>query len=207
MQTYVIDNQYIDSVQLEKIFKRRYPIQLGEGACEKIRRAYDFLHETIRNNRRRVYGINTGFGSLSRMDIRPEDMQLLQENLVKSHACGTGPELDTETVRLMLLLKIITLSKGYSGVQCETVKRMIDFYNNGITPVVYENGSLGASGDLAPLAHLSLPLIGLGDVYYKGQKYPTGEILDLSVGNPFAFRPKKAWRCSTVPNSWPPWAS
>jgi len=191
MKSFVIDTQYIDSGELEKIFKRKRPVEIGDEACRRVRAAYDFLQETIRHNQRRVYGINTGFGSLSRMDIKPENMQLLQENLVKSHACGTGPELDTETVRLMLLLKIITLSKGYSGVPCATIQRLVDFYNNDITPVVYENGSLGASGDLAPLAHLALPLIGLGEVRYEGRKYPAAEILQRFGWQPLRLQAKE----------------
>lgn len=109
-----------------------------------------------------IYGINTGFGSLYNIKISNENLTKLQENLVKSHACGTGEEVPKDIVKMMLLLKIQSLSYGYSGVQLETVERLIDFYNNDIFPVVYELGSLGASGDLAPLAHLSLPLIGEG---------------------------------------------
>ena len=191
MNEYIVDNQYIDSRTLRKLFQSGRRVTLGEKACEKIKASYEFLQNEIKDNKKSVYGINTGFGSLHKMKIRPENMRLLQENLVKSHACGTGPELDTETVRLMLLLKIITLAKGYSGVHCDTVRRLTDFYNEGITPVVYENGSLGASGDLAPLAHLSLPLIGEGEVYYQGKKYATRDLLDRFGWEPIELHAKE----------------
>lgn len=116
-----------------------------------------------------IYGINTGFGSLYNVKITQGNLTKLQENLMKSHACGTGDTLPKEIVKLMLLLKIQSLSYGHSGIQLETVNRLIDFYNNNILPIVYTQGSLGASGDLSPLAHLSLPLIGEGDVWYNGE--------------------------------------
>ena len=191
MKEYIIDNQHIDSKELELVFKQKHRIRLGEKARQDIKKSYEFLQESIRDNRQSVYGINTGFGSLSRMKIKPENIQLLQENLVKSHACGTGPELDTETVRLMLLLKVITLAKGFSGVPCSTIQRLIDFYNHQILPVVYENGSLGASGDLAPLAHLALPLIGLGEVYYEGKKYSGAEIHRIMGWEPVKLQAKE----------------
>lgn len=123
-----------------------------------------------------MYGINTGFGSLYNKSIEAKDLEQLQENLVMSHACGTGNEVPHEIVKLMLLLKIQGLSYGNSGVQLETVQRLVDFYNHDILPVVFDQGSLGASGDLAPLAHLCLPLIGMGEVNYKGKKVTTKEL-------------------------------
>jgi histidine ammonia-lyase len=123
------------------------------------------------------YGINTGFGSLCNVRIKDDELEQLQENLVCSHACGMGDEVPTEIVRLMLLLKVHGLGRGYSGVRTEIVQRLADFYNLNITPVVYELGSLGASGDLAPLAHLCLPLFGKGEVWYQGKKMPAAEAL------------------------------
>ncbi|HXC05816.1 MAG TPA: histidine ammonia-lyase, partial [Bacteroidia bacterium] len=121
-----------------------------------------------------VYGINTGFGALYNVSIPEKDLEQLQQNLVMSHACGTGEEVPAEIVKLMLLLKIQSLSYGKSGVQLSTVQRLVDFYNLNILPVVYQQGSLGASGDLAPLAHLSLPLLGLGEVWHEGKKQEAG---------------------------------
>ena len=113
-----------------------------------------------------IYGVNTGFGSLCDKKIDSSDLGKLQANLVKSHACGIGDEVPREIVKLMLLLKIQSLSYGNSGVQLMTVQRLVDMFNNDILPIVYQQGSLGASGDLSPLAHIALPLIGLGEVFY-----------------------------------------
>jgi len=124
-----------------------------------------------------IYGINTGFGSLYNVKISKENLTQLQENLVMSHACGIGERVPNDIVKLMILLKIQSLSYGHSGVQLETVLRLVDFYNHDILPVVYTQGSLGASGDLAPLAHLSLPLIGKGEVYFEGKVLPSQEVL------------------------------
>jgi histidine ammonia-lyase len=137
------------------------------------------------------YGINTGFGSLCNVRINDSDLSQLQENLVCSHACGMGDEVPQEIVRLMLLLKIHGLSQGYSGVRPEIVQRLADFYNLGITPVVFELGSLGASGDLAPLAHLCLPLFGKGDVYYKGAKMAASAALQHSGLAPIKLAAKE----------------
>lgn len=137
------------------------------------------------------YGINTGFGSLCNVRIDDSDLAQLQENLVCSHACGMGDEVPQDIVRLMLLLKIHGLSQGYSGVRPEIVQRLADFYNMGITPVVFELGSLGASGDLAPLAHLSLPLLGKGDVYYKGTKMAASAALQHAGLAPITLAAKE----------------
>ena len=126
-----------------------------------------------------IYGINTGFGALYNVKIAGNNLQKLQENLVMSHACGTGEEVAQEIVKMMLLFKIQSLSFGHSGVQLITVNRLIDFYNNAIFPVVYSQGSLGASGDLSPLAHMSLPLIGLGEVWYKNEKITGEKVLEI----------------------------
>jgi histidine ammonia-lyase len=123
-----------------------------------------------------IYGITTGFGSLCNTVISKKDLSQLQYNLVVSHACGFGEEVPQEIVKLMLLLKIQSLSYGNSGVQLATLERLVDFFNHEVYPVVYQQGSLGASGDLAPLAHLSLPLLNLGEVYYKGKKHKAAEV-------------------------------
>ncbi|HYW95666.1 MAG TPA: histidine ammonia-lyase [Bacteroidales bacterium] len=169
----------------EKVgFKEAAPIaagevklELSETAAGRIKACREYLDKRLEGGEELLYGINTGFGSLCDRVISREDLGKLQKNLVKSHACGVGEEVPAEIVRLMLFLKAQSLSYGNSGVQLQTVERLIDLYNNDILPVVYQYGSLGASGDLAPLAHLSLPLLGLGEVYYKGVKRPAGEVL------------------------------
>lgn len=151
-------------------------LNLSAEAVQRISTNRSYL-DNILSKGNTYYGINTGFGSLCNVRIEPNELAQLQENLVCSHACGMGDEVPEEIVRLMLLLKIHGLSQGYSGVRREIVQRLADFYNYGIHPVVYELGSLGASGDLAPLAHLSLPLFGKGEVRYKGQKRAAAEVL------------------------------
>ncbi|MAN58620.1 MAG: histidine ammonia-lyase, partial [Flavobacteriaceae bacterium] len=160
-----ISSEILDLPIVSELLETNRPLALSEEARLNITKSYEYLHGRIKNNDSPIYGINTGFGSLCNVKISSENLSKLQENLVKSHACGTGEYVPREIVKLMLLLKIQSLSYGYSGVQLETVERLIDFYNNDILPVVYTQGSLGASGDLAPLAHLALPLLGMGNVW------------------------------------------
>jgi histidine ammonia-lyase len=151
-------------------------IQLSDEAKKKIIRCREYLDKKLETSTRPIYGINTGFGSLYNRNIPHDQLEKLQENLVKSHACGTGPDVPHEIIRLMLFLKVQSLSYGYSGVQLLTVQRLVDMYNHQVLPRIFEMGSLGASGDLAPLAHLSLPLIGAGEVYHEGKTVTTAEI-------------------------------
>ncbi len=176
MKTHYINSNTVQLEDLYNVLLERKKLQLSEEAEKKIIKCRSYLDDKIKNHKEPIYGINTGFGSLCNVKIGGDNLQLLQENLVMSHACGTGEEVPKEIVKLMLLLKIQSLSYGHSGVQLATVKRLIDFYNNDIYPVVYTQGSLGASGDLAPLAHLALPLIGLGEVNHKGKRI-SGEAL------------------------------
>lgn len=153
-------------------------LQLSEESTEAIIKCRQFLDRKMADTDNPVYGISTGFGSLCNVTIPEEDLSQLQYNLVISHACGTGDEVRPEIVKIMLLLKIQSLSYGHSGVQLATVQRLIDMFNNNIIPVVYQQGSLGASGDLAPLAHLCLPLLKLGEVLYKGEKRQSADVWD-----------------------------
>lgn len=151
-------------------------LALSASAGGRINTNRAYLDEILKKGDT-YYGINTGFGSLCNVRVEPDELAQLQENLVCSHACGMGEEVPEEIVRWMLLLKVHGLSQGYSGVRLEIVQRLVDFYNLGISPVVYELGSLGASGDLAPLAHLSLPIFGKGKVRYKGVVREAAEVL------------------------------
>lgn len=159
----------LDLTDIQKILHDDMKLELSEESKAKIIACRAYLDEKSKSFSDPIYGINTGFGALCNVKIKDENLQKLQENLVKSHACGIGEQVPNEIVRLMLLFKIKSLSFGHSGVQLAIVERLIDFYNNKIYPVVYTQGSLGASGDLAPLAHLSLPLIGMGEVWYDGE--------------------------------------
>ncbi|MGZ4036816.1 MAG: histidine ammonia-lyase [Bacteroidia bacterium] len=151
-------------------------LELSSLAVKNIEDCRRYLDDKIKKHQEPIYGINTGFGSLCNVSIPAKDIEKLQENLVMSHACGMGDEVPREIVKLMLLLKVQSLSYGKSGVQLVTVQRLIDLYNNNVLPVVYELGSLGASGDLAPLAHLCLPLIGMGEVNYQGKKQNSADV-------------------------------
>jgi len=152
-------------------------LALTTESRQRIQHCRDYLAEKLKYSDELFYGINTGFGSLCNIMISKEETEALQYKLVQSHACGMGEEVPPQIVRLMLLLKIQSLSYGFSGVRLELVERLLEFFNRSILPAVYEQGSLGASGDLAPLAHLSLPLIGLGEVHYRGEKRQAAEVL------------------------------
>lgn len=161
---------------LYDVLTQRKPILLSADAKERIEKCRNYLDKKLENNDAPIYGINTGFGSLCDTQISNEDLGTLQRNLVLSHACGAGPTVPQEIVRWMLLLKARALSFGHSGVQLATVQRILDLLNNNLIPVVYELGSLGASGDLAPLAHLSLPIIGEGQVWQSEGHKATKEV-------------------------------
>ncbi|MEA1885929.1 MAG: histidine ammonia-lyase [Bacteroidota bacterium] len=158
------------------IIDNNYTLKLTDVSSNLIKSCRKYLDETIEGSDVPIYGVTTGFGALHDHIISKDQLSQLQKNLVMSHACGTGSEVRTDIIKLMLLFKIHALSYGRSGVQLRTVERLKDMYNAGVYPVIFEQGSLGASGDLAPLAHLVLPLIGLGEVRYKGKKYSSKEI-------------------------------
>lgn len=154
-----------------------YKIELSDDAINRITRCREYLDEKIRTSSQPVYGVTTGFGSLCNVSIGKDQLTQLQINLMKSHACGTGERVPDDIVKIMMLLKIQSLSYGYSGCKVDTVEQLIRFFNNGVYPVVYRQGSLGASGDLVPLAHLCLPLVGLGEVEYNGKLMSGAELL------------------------------
>ncbi|KAA3641037.1 MAG: histidine ammonia-lyase [Bacteroidetes bacterium] len=176
-KTHFIQSDYLELDDIRKILNNDLRLDLSEQDKQKILHCRAYLDDKLSGSGELFYGINTGFGSLCNIRISDDERTNLQVNLVRSHACGTGDEVPQEIVRLMLLLKIKNMSQGFSGVRLEVVERLITFYNEGVLPVVYQLGSLGASGDLAPLAHLSLPLIGEGEVNYKGQRRDSAEVL------------------------------
>jgi histidine ammonia-lyase len=157
MKTVTINRQWLRLEEIEEILASGAQLQLDDETKKEIQKCRDFLDSKVGNSSELIYGVNTGFGSLCNTAISSEDLSTLQSNLVRSHACGMGELVPLEIVKRMLLLKIMGLSHGKSGVQVATVERLIYFYNNDILPVVYQQGSLGASGDLAPLAHLHYP--------------------------------------------------
>lgn len=174
-----------------EIVEGHYRLHLGDQATERINKCREFLDRKIESTTEPLYGITTGFGSLCNISIGAEDLSTLQSNLVMSHSCGVGERVAPEIVRMMLLLKVQSLSYGNSGVQLSTVQRLVDFFNEDITPVVYCQGSLGASGDLAPLANMCLPLLGLGEVLYQGQTVPAADVLKEKGWEPLTLMSKE----------------
>ena len=177
MLKHEISNEPLDLLTLSDLITNNYQLSLSVEVISKVQNCRRYLDEKIANTTEPIYGINTGFGSLYKEHISKGELVKLQENIIKSHACGMGDEIPQHIVKLILLLKIQSLSYGHSGVQLATIQRLVDLYNHQALPVLYEFGSLGASGDLAPLAHLSLPLIGLGEVDYQGSRISGAELL------------------------------
>lgn len=186
-----LDRKWLHFDQVKNLLDFDQQVSITFDAHERILACRAFLDEKMEDERQLYYGINTGFGFLQNVKIDASQIGQLQYNLVVSHACGLGEEVPRDIVKLMLMLKIKSLSFGNSGVQIDTVIRLMNMYNNEVLPVIYTQGSLGASGDLAPLSHLSLPLLGLGDVYYKGRKMPAAEALQQLGWEPIQLQSKE----------------
>ena len=188
---YTISSQALSLPVLNSLIYEGLKIQLSDDVKQNIVSCRNYLDEKIARTIDPIYGINTGFGSLYDVRIESENLTKLQENLVRSHACGTGEFVPESIIKTMLLLKIRSLSYGHSGIHLETVERLVAFYNNDILPVIFTQGSLGASGDLSPLAHLALPLLGEGMVWYKGTKLLASEVLDIFGWQPIVLQSKE----------------
>ncbi len=188
---YSIDFGHLSLDRIKEIIDRHEKIELSREATDAIAACRKYLDEKMKDIGRPIYGVTTGFGSLYNVTIPENELSQLQHNLVMSHACGTGETVRPEIVKLMLLLKVKNLSYGHSGAQPVTVQRLVDMFNNDILPVVYTQGSLGASGDLVPLAHLCLPLIGLGDVLYNGEVRPAAEVWQELGWEPITLQSKE----------------
>lgn len=177
MEIHHISPEWLSIDKVEEIIETGAKLALSEESKKRIVACREYLDNKMKTQKEPIYGITTGFGSLCNISIDADKLQELQKNLVMSHSCGVGEIVKPEIVKLMLLTKIQSLSYGNSGVQLATVERLIDFFNNDVIPVVFCQGSLGASGDLAPLASMSLPLFGLGEVFYKGERRPSADVL------------------------------
>ncbi len=187
---HIISHNHLTINEIKKL--QHSTLSLSKEAEDAITKCRDYLDKKMETaDGVPIYGITTGFGSLCNITIPLDDLSQLQHNLVMSHACGTGELVRPEIVKLMLLLKVQSLSYGYSGVQLITVQRLIDMYNNDVLPLVYQQGSLGASGDLAPLAHLCLPLIGMGEVTYKGEVHKAEELWKKLGWEPIRLKMKE----------------
>ena len=188
---HIISHKTLTIDKVKELLVPGVNLKLDRDAEAAILKCRQYLDSKMEDIGRPVYGVTTGFGSLCNISIPQEDLSRLQHNLVMSHACGTGERVRPEIVKLMLLLKVQSLSYGYSGVQLETVQKLIDMFNNDILPLVYQQGSLGASGDLAPLAHLCLPLIGMGEVEYKGEVRKSADVWKELGWEPIRLRSKE----------------
>lgn len=177
--------------RIGEIIGKGYKLKLSDDAKCRIVRCREYLDSKIAENNSPIYGVTTGFGSLCNVSIGKDHLAQLQINLMMSHACGTGERVPNEVVKIMLLLKVQSLSYGYSGCKLDTVERLVDFFNNDVYPVVYMQGSLGASGDLVPLAHLSLPLVGLGEVEFRGKVMSGAEALRKNGWKPIQLASKE----------------
>lgn len=191
LETYAIGSGQLTYDIIEKILKTGARLTLSTEARQRIQHCRDFLDKKTDETTDPIYGVTTGFGSLCNKHISDNELSTLQENLVKSHSCSVGTPVDPVIVKLMLLLKAHALSMGFSGVQVETVERILDFYNNDVIPVVNDRGSLGASGDLAPLANLFLPLIGEGEVFFQGRRIKSEDMLAQLGWRPIKLKSKE----------------
>ncbi len=167
--THQISADHLTIEKIGEIIYNNYKIELSDDARKRIIKSREYLDARIAKEENPIYGVTTGFGSLCNVSISKDQLSQLQVNLIKSHACGVGEKLPNDIIKMMLLLKVQSLSYGFSGCKLDTVERLIDMFNNNICPVILEQGSLGASGDLVPLAHMSLPLVGLGEVEMNGE--------------------------------------
>ena len=188
---FVIKKSIINLENILRCFEEKLILSLSDESIKAVVDCRTYLENVIDRSEGPIYGVNTGFGSLRNKEISKEQISQLQKNLVLSHSCGLGDTVNPEIIRLMMLLKVVNLSMGHSGIRLETIERLIFMYNEGIIPVVYEQGSLGASGDLAPLAHLSLPLIGAGEVWYKGDRRNSAEVLEQLNLSPLVLGAKE----------------
>ncbi|WP_044641591.1 histidine ammonia-lyase [Risungbinella massiliensis] len=190
MREIILDGQKLTFFDYEQIVNYRLPIRLAPEVYVRMNASRQYVEECLREGRV-VYGITTGFGKFSDQVIPVEDASLLQANLLMSHACGVGEPIPIEIVRGMLLLRIQALIQGYSGVRPIVVERLVQFLNEGLYPVVPSQGSLGASGDLAPLSHMALPIIGLGEVHFNGKQIPTMEAYQQLGWEPLTLKAKE----------------
>jgi len=186
-----LDKSFLTFQQVKNYLKYNQLVSITFAAHEDILKCRRYLDKKIKTSEELFYGINTGFGFLQNVKIEKEQLEELQSNLLLSHGCGLGEEVPDEIVKLMIMLKIKSLSYGYSGIGIEVVKRLMDMHNNDILPVIYTQGSLGASGDLAPLSHMSLPLIGMGEVKINGEKIAAEKALQKVGWKPIQLQSKE----------------
>ena len=198
MKIHEISPAHLTIDDIRRIVREGYQLKLSEESVRRIQACRDYLDNKMKTQKEPIYGVTTGFGSLCNISVGADELSQLQKNLVMSHACGTGDEVDREIVKIIIFLKIQSLQYGVSGVQVATVQRLVDMFNNDVLPVIYQLGSLGASGDLAPLAHMSLPLLGLGEVWFDGKKRPAAEVNRHFGWEPITLKSKEGLALLTL---------
>jgi histidine ammonia-lyase len=186
-----LHHKYIRIQEFHQLFQKEGELEISADSLKLIRESREFLENKIRTSEKPIYGINTGFGQLCRKEVAEENLELLQTNLVRSHACGIGAPVPERISRLMLLLKIKSFTTGHSAISPELMETLVAYYNSGAAPVVFEQGSLGASGDLVPLAHMTLPLLGEGEVLWKNQRISGQDFLTKTGHPPVKLKAKE----------------
>lgn len=190
MKTHAISLDFYSLDDLREILSHSPSLSIGSDARAKIERGAEFVEEKAAEDRF-IYGVNTGFGSLCETRVAPDEMETLQYNHVVSHAVGVGEIVPEEISRLALLIKLLTFRSGHTGISLEPVERLVDMWNHGVVPAIPKKGSVGASGDLAPLAHLALPLLGLGQVHWRDEVVPSAPVLEELGWKPVRLKPKE----------------
>ena len=190
MSSFLVSTKKYSYTDFLPFFLGPVKISLSKESEKNIKRSQKYLLHNLKENRS-IYGVNTGFGNLSQIIIDSDDIEKLQINLVRSHASGIGEPLGLGVVRTVIFLKLLTFAKGYSGVSLELVKKIIQLFNKDILPVIPKKGSVGASGDLAPLGHMALVLIGEGEVFYEGKRLKTALALKKAKIKPLSLKPKE----------------
>ena len=185
-----LDNQLVTLAEWRAAWEAPVHVQIGDNARRRIAEARELVDEVVAGGSR-IYGVNTGFGQLANVRIDDRELVHLQENLVRSHAVGVGPELDEATVRLVMLMKVVALAEGFSGVRPELVDALCALLNAGVYPRIPSRGSVGASGDLAPLAHMTGILLGFGEARVGGEILPAGDALAVAGLRPLELAPKE----------------
>ena len=177
MNKVLIDGNSLTIEEVVNVSRKNYEVELTEEALNKVKIARDLVDKLV-DEEKISYGITTGFGKFSDVAISKEDAKQLQRNLIISHACGVGNPLSEDIVRSIMLLRVNALSKGHSGIRIETLQTLVEMINKGVHPIIPEKGSLGASGDLAPLSHMVLTMLGEGEAIYKGERLSSKDAME-----------------------------
>ena len=179
MNKIYIDGEHLSLENIVDVARNYFEVDIDNSVLPKIENSRNLVDKFVEEERV-IYGITTGFGDLCKVVISKDKSETLQKNLIRSHACGIGKPLDIEIVRAIMLLRVNSLVKGYSGIRLSTLNTLVEMINKQVHPVIPQKGSLGASGDLAPLAHMALVMIGEGEAFYKGQRLPGNEAMKLA---------------------------